>query len=130
MSTITLNSLILVDKIMVTTIEMDKVIHYTGFNPESDAIRRIRPSASPDFEVELSFYDDRENEIFEASIVTSNVALDGSLISDDWLAIARVWIDGQEFYFVIDGDLNCSDWLIPFDGEPEELIKDIGIFFE
>jgi len=122
------------------TISEAKVHHYTGYdNGRANGARKRRPSATPDFEVEVRPIDEDGADIYTATIVANNVPDNGNVRSGDPVAIGKValveddHIDDTRWFMLISamGDrLVISPKLISYDGNPEELFEKTHLFDE
>ncbi len=121
------------------TISEAKVHHYTGYDGgRADGGRKPRPTATPDFDIEIRPVDE-EGDQYTATIVATNVPYQGNVRTGDPVAIAKValveddYIDDSRWFMLISamGDrLVINPKLISYDGEPEELFEKTHLFDE
>lgn len=123
------------------TVSEAKVHHYTGYdNGRSSGARKRRPSATPDFTVEIRPVDEDGADIYYvATIVANNVPDSGNVQDGDPVAIAKValveddYINDTRWFMLISAEgerLAISPKLISYDGNPEELFEKIHLFDE
>lgn len=116
-----------IDKIMIAQRDWDSIHHYTGLEHSGPGERRRRPTASPDFTVMVDYLEGEGDEL-PATIVVHNVPLTGGLGFGEPYAIASVEIDGETRYLLLNRDSSTNGQLIPYEGEPEELLQKTYLF--
>lgn len=108
------------------------VHHYTGFDHNrQEGGRKIRPTAEPNFQVDIRLTDNDELETYPAAIVANAVPDFGNVQRGEPVAIAKVCLDEDDYsddsrwYMLIsaDGDkLALSSKLVTYHGDPQDLL--------
>lgn len=116
-----------------------KVHHFTGYDSgQRSGPRKPRPTATPDFEIEITQQGESEPESYVATIVANNVPDKGNVRIDEPVAIAKVALteddydDDSRWFLLITatdgGRLTPSQVLIGYDGDPLELFEKTHLF--
>ena len=137
MSTLSIYQIYRPELIMLKREQMERVDHYLGYDSgRREGRRNIRPSARPEFTVVVQTEEDYGNIECPATIVVVNMPATSTnqIEPGTPLAIASVEVNGTEYYLLIftsrahSSDLDVSDVLIDYDGEPEELLAQPDLF--
>lgn len=114
------------------------VHHFTGFDRgQRQGGRKHRPTADPNFRVDIRLTDNDERETYSASIVANAVPDFGNVERGEPVAIAKVALEEDDFnddsrWFMLisaDGDkLALNSKLVTYHGDPQDLLEDPRCF--